>query len=415
MSKISVKIKKKKSVNPDKPMPVYLQIIYRRKTGYIPLEYKLSDNQWDAKKECILIPPGSEPGQVLLLHSINEKLKEKQRHILALAHTLEAKDLLSVSTLLSIHRERNKVFSLSSFMQQLIRQFAENGQDATSRHYQSTLNKFILFSETKGMQLADINETVIKQFESYLVEKKLAPNTVSFYLRIMQATWNKAVNMGLLPNDPSPFRQVNTRVEKTIKRAVEEKVIIRLANLTGKELQSPALQFARDMFLFSYYARGMSYIDIAFLKKENIRGNTLVYKRRKTGQELKIRLLPEMKAIIKRYAGKNRAYLFPILDDDAVYRNYESALRWQNKQLKILGELVGVHLTTYVARHTWASIASQKGIPLELISKGLGHTSEKVTHIYIAMLDNPRLDRANDVVIHGKMKYKNKTDMYAFG
>lgn len=415
MNKISVKIKQKKSVNPDRPMPVYLQIIYRRKVGHIPLEYKLTGDQWDAKNECIRILPGSKPGQVLLLHAIDEKLKEKKQQILTLAHTLEAKDILSVPFLLATSKEQDKALSLTSFMQQLIRELDEHGQYATSRHYQSTLNKFALFSEAKDMQLADINETVMKQFESYLVEKKLAPNTVSFYLRIMQATWNKAVNMGLLPAGPSPFRQVNTRVEKTIKRAVEEKVITRLAKLTEKELLSPALQFARDMFLFSYYARGMSYIDIAFLKKKNIRGNMLVYKRRKTGQELKIRLLPEMKAIIKRYAGNNRVYLFPILHDDAIYRNYESALRLQNKQLKILGELVGAHLTTYVARHTWASIASQKGVPLDLIAKGLGHTSEKATHIYIARLDNPRLDRANDIVIHGKMKYKNKMDIYAFG
>lgn len=415
MSKISVKIKRKKSVKPAHPMLVYLQIIYCRKVARIPLGIKLSDNEWDEQEGCIRIPPGTPPEQVLHLYSLDSQIKERQQYLFNLIRFLERNNTLSVANLLSACKENEDKRSLYSFMEQLSEQFAREGKKATSHHYRSTLNTLTLFSEGKDMRLDDIDETKVKQLETWLIEKGLAPNTVSFYLRITQSCWNKAVRTGLILNASSPFTKVNTRVEKTAKRAVEEKVIIRLAKLTDKELQSPALKFARDMFLFSYYARGMSYIDLAHLKKENIKGDTLTYKRQKTGQELKIRLLPEMIAIIKRYASNSRRRLFPILSDDATYINYESALRLQNKQLKKLGELVGVeNLTTYVARHTWASIANQKGVPIELISKGLGHSSTKVTLIYIGLLDNPRLDHANDVVIYGKMKYKHKSNMNAF-
>lgn len=415
MSKFSVKVRQRKSARLGHPMPVYLQIIHSRKVACIPLGIKLSDDEWDCQAECIRIPPGSPPEQVLRLYSIDGKIKERQQYFLNLINILERNNTLSVENLLSTCKENENKMSLYSFMKQLSAQFGGEGKSATSRHYLSTLNMLTYFSEGEDMQLDDIDETKVKQIETWLVEKGLAPNTVSFYLRVMQACWNKAVNTGLIPNAPSPFAQVNTRVEKTAKRAVEEKVITQLAKLTGKELQSPALIFSRDMFLFSYYARGMSYIDLAHLKKENIKGDTLVYKRQKTGQELRIRLLPEMIVIIKRYVSNSRQKLFPILSDDATYRNYESALRLQNKQLKILGKLVGVeNLTTYVARHTWASIANQKGVPIELISKGMGHSSTKVTLIYIAQLDNPRLDDANNIVIHGKMNYRKRTYMYTF-
>lgn len=408
MSKISVSIKRKKPVRPDIFMPVYLQIIYRRKVARIPLGVRIAENEWNDKDSSIQIPPDAQPDRVLLLHAMKEKLKEKQEYLLSLARFLEAGNNLSVSNLLLACKEHEKKLSLHAFMTQLSTRFSEQGKNATSHHYRTTLNKFSLFQEGKETSLNEINETMMKQFEAWLVAESLAPNTVSFYLRTLRATWNKAVGNGLIDNGPSPFAKVNTRVEKTPKRAVEEKIITKLANLTEKELPSPSLLFARDMFLFSYYARGMSYIDLAFLKKGNIKGNMLVYKRRKTGQELKIRLLPEMKAIINRYASRSRQYLFPILNDNATYRNYESALRLQNKQLKIIGEVVGAVLTTYVARHTWASIANQKGVPIELISKGMGHSSEKVTRIYIALLDNPRMDHANEVVIYGKMNYRKK-------
>lgn len=415
MSKISVKIKRKKSAKPAHPMPLYLQIIYCREVACIPLGIKLSDNEWDEQGECVRISPGTAPEQVLRLYSIDARIKEWQQYIFNLIRFLERNNTLSVANLLSACKENEDKMSLYSFMGQLSAQFAREGKKATSRHYRSTLNKLTLFSEGEDMRLDDIDETKMKQLETWLIEKGLAPNTVSFYLRITQSCWNKAVSTGLIPNAPSPFSLVNTRVEKTTKRAVEEKIIIQLAKLTDKDLQSPALKFARDMFLFSYYARGMSYIDLAHLKKENIKGDTLTYKRQKTGQELKIHLLPEMIAIIKRYASNNRRRLFPILNDDATYVNYESALRLQNKQLKKLGELVGTeNLTTYVARHTWASIAYQKGVSIELISKGMGHSSTKVTGIYIALLDNPRLDHVNEVVIYGKMKYKHKSNMNAF-
>ena len=151
------------------------------------------------------------------------------------------------------------------------------------------------------------------------------------------------------------------------------------------------------------------------MKRENLKGDKIVYCRQKTGQQLQVRLLPVMKKLIARYRNVSGPYLFPVLrSPTASYLEYTSALRLQNKRLKKLGKLVDADLSTYVARHTWASIALQKGIPEELISKGMGHTSVKTTRIYIADWDNAQLDRANEIVILGKGHYSKDIYKNAF-
>lgn len=181
-------------------------------------------------------------------------------------------------------------------------------------------------------------------------------------------------------------------------------------HLDDKQLKNSAtLRMAVDLFLFAYYAQGMAFIDIAHLTQKNIQEKYLVYVRRKTGQTLKIKILPVMKAIIERYRNNEHPYLFPVLKTpDAPYREYESALRLQNLRLKTIGEIVGTKLSTYIPRHTWASMAKTRGIPEKLISEGMGHTSLKTTHIYMASLDDSRMDRVNEFVITGRISKGKK-------
>ncbi|WP_278624236.1 site-specific integrase [Parabacteroides gordonii] len=281
------------------------------------------------------------------------------------------------------------------------------GKCRNTRHYRSTLNSFMHFRREQSLRLDELDPTLLRAYESWLYTAGLCDNTVSFYFCILRAIWNRAVKDGLVePN-------VHTRVEKTRKRAVEEKVIQQLIVL---ELTlSPDLSLARDLFLFCYYARGMAFVDLAHLKRENLKGDKLVYCQQKTGQQLQVRLLPVMKKLIARYRNISGPYLFPVLKSpNSSYLEYTSALRLQNKRLKKLGKLVDADLSTYVARHTWASIALQKGISEDIISKGMGHTSVKTTRIYIADWDNTQLDRANEIVILGKGHYSKDKYKDAF-
>ena len=164
------------------------------------------------------------------------------------------------------------------------------------------------------------------------------------------------------------------------------------------------VNYARDMFLFSFYTRGMSFVDMAYLKKTDLSNGILTYRRKKTGQQLSIKWERCMQDILNRYPENPTQYLLPIIrsvkkDDRLQYRN---ALTLINRKLKILS--IFVHsphpLSMYVARHSWASIAKSKNIPLSIISEGMGHDSETTTQIYLSSLDTTLIDRANLLILN---------------
>ena len=237
------------------------------------------------------------------------------------------------------------------------------------------------------------------EYEASLKSRNVVMNTVSFYNRILRAVYNRAVEKGMT-SQRYPFRHVYTGIDKTVKRAVSIKVIRRIKEL---DLSSnPSLDFARNMFLFSFYTRGMSFIDMAYLKKTDLQNGILTYRRRKTGQMLFIRWEKSMQEIIDKYPVTGNVYLLPIIKKETnerlVYRN---ALRLVNNKLKDISKLIGLQsrLTMYVARHSWASIAKSQNIPLSVISEGMGHDSETTTRIYLASLDNSMIDNANKLIL----------------
>ena len=257
--------------------------------------------------------------------------------------------------------------------------------------------------------MEDIDSKMIEGYESYLKQKKLTLNTISFYMRILRAIYNRAVKSGVIA-DKKPFDHVFTTMTKTAKRAIPIQVIQKIAqaHITNK---NEAL--ARDLFLFSFYTRGMAFVDMAYLKKTDLNNTYLIYKRKKTGQELKIAWRKEMQELVDRNSSKDGVHLLGILDE-----NSEKSLRFQyhytqciiNTALKRLGKQLNLetNLTMYVARHSWATIARQKNIPLSVICDGMGHNSEKTTQIYLQSVDAEAIDRCNDKLIAAISKSNKK-------
>ena len=239
----------------------------------------------------------------------------------------------------------------------------------------------------------------VSSYEKYLKEQQICNNTISFYMRNLRAIYNRAVEESYT-EQKHPFKKVFVGNDKTIKRAIDEDVISRLKTL---DLSSkPRLAFSRDMFMFSFYARGMAFIDLAYLTKENIQGEYIIYRRHKTGQELSIKLEICLKTIIDRYShNSNGTFLFPILSEST--QNYDSALRLHNIHLKKISGFMGLPkpLTSYVARHSWATLAKKKGISTQIISESMGHNSEKTTRIYLSSLDRSVIADANAKLISG--------------
>lgn len=299
--------------------------------------------------------------------------------------------------------------SLLSFVDQLRTQFLQQNKLRLAETYQSALNSFCLYINKVEILMEDIDSKMIEGYESYLKQKKLTLNTISFYMRILRAIYNRAVKSGTIA-DKKPFDHVFTTMTKTAKRAIPIQTIQKIAqaHITNK---NEAL--ARDLFLFSFYTRGMSFVDIAYLKKTDLNNTYLIYKRKKTGQELKIAWRKEMQELVDRNSSKDGVHLLGILDE-----NSEKSLRFQyhytqciiNTALKRLGKQLnlGTNLTMYVARHSWATIARQKNIPLSVICDGMGHNSEKTTQIYLQSVDAEAIDRCNDKLIAAITKSDKK-------
>ncbi len=289
-----------------------------------------------------------------------------------------------------------------SFSRQLISQLEEVGKVCTADTYTTALNSFTRFRGDLGdLSLKRLNSDVIMGYESYLKSIGLCPNTSSYYMRNLRAIYNRAVGKGLTVQR-YPFRYVYTGIDKTVKRAVPFKVIRRLRDLDLAS--SPLEAYARDLFMFSFYTRGMSFIDMAYLKKTDLCNGILSYRRHKTGQQLFIRWEQPMQDIIDRYDTGDSAYLLPIIRVSGTdeRRQYQSASHLVNDKLKKIGEKLKLSapLTMYVARHSWASAAQSKNIPISTISEAMGHDSEQTTRIYLASLDTSSVDKANRIVFN---------------
>lgn len=201
--------------------------------------------------------------------------------------------------------------------------------------------------------------------------------------------------------DRSPFRHVYTGIARTAKRAVSPEVI---RDMRGLDLSMhPRLEMARDLFVLSFFLRGIPFVNLSMLRCSSIQDGYLRYRRRKTNRELRIKWERPMQEIVSRYHRDGSPYLLPIITDAAgdILRQYRNALHRMNIHLKKIGGMVDcpIGLTTYCARHGWASAARDMNVPLPVISEAMGHGSENTTRIYLKTLDNSVIDEANRTVM----------------
>lgn len=288
----------------------------------------------------------------------------------------------------------------TNFVDVLLQQLRDRKKHRLMETYSCTKRSFMKFRQQQDIKMADIDSKLMDDYECYLKQTGLTLNSISFYMRILRAIYNKAVKDGLA-QDKHPFCNVFTKTTKTAKRAVSMDTIQKLASA---EIKNKTEQLARDLFLFSFYTRGMAFVDIAFLRKADIHNGYLIYKRKKTGQELKVAWRKQMQDIVDRHPSKDGEHLLGVLDSKSV-----KTLRFQyhykqchiNEALKRLANRLGlgVHLTMYVARHSWATIAKERNVPISVISDGMGHNSEKTTQIYLKSVDADVIDRSNDLLI----------------
>lgn len=285
------------------------------------------------------------------------------------------------------------------YMEEVIEEKRSQGKHRTSETYNSSLASFRRFAG-HDILFSRICRSYMQEYESFLREGGLTLNSCSFYMRNLRAVYNRAVDVGLT-KDSGAFKRVYTGVQRTNKRALPLTEIRRISCLDLSRW--PRRQFARDIFLFSFYTRGMSFVDIAYLLKNDVSAGVLSYHRQKTGQALNIKWEKCMQDIVDRYSIPKSDFLLPLIQEghgDARVQ-YLRAAHSINYHLSLVGAMISlpVPLTMYVARHSWASIAKEQKVPLSVISESLGHDSEKTTRIYLGLLDHKEIDAANRKII----------------
>ena len=395
----SIKVKFRPSINENKEGTIYYQIIQNRVIRQLKTDYRLFIHEWDEDNNVIIATNNSRQNY---LQSIEERIDWdiKRLHSI-IAHLDNKRVKYTADDIISTFQKQANEQSLFNFMQGVITKLQQMDKQRTSETYRCTLKSFMQFREDKDVLLEDIDSDLMMMYEAYLRGRGLTKNSTSFYMRILRAVYNRAVEKDLTTNR-NPFKHVYTGIDKTIKRAIPLKAIKQIKNL-DLSLQ-PSLDFARDMFLFSFYTRGMSFIDMAYLKKKDLSNGILSYRRRKTGQQLFIRWEKCMQEIVNKYDTSQSHYLLPIIKPFGEIderKQYIYAAHNINRCLKIIGKELGlsVSLTLYVARHAWASIAKSKNVPLSVISEGMGHDSEATTRIYLASLDTVAIDKANSMIL----------------
>ena len=392
----SIKIKYRPSSAEGKEGCIYFQIIHNRVVRQLNTDYRIFASEWDENSETII----ANGDRANIVNAIKERLAWDMARLKKVISQLETEQsrYTADDVITGYHKLTNEV-SLFSFWNNVIAQLKQLGKIRTSETYTATLKSFMAYRENQDVPLDGITSDMMLLYEAHLKARGVRMNTISFYMRIFRAVYNRAVDKGLTTQQ-NPFRHVYTGVDKTVKRAIPIKDIKALKDMDLS--MNPTLDFTRDMFMFSFYTRGMSFVDMAYLKKTDIKHGILTYRRRKTGQKLSIKWEKCMEDIIAKYPENKTGFLLPIIKEQGdERRQYDNALHLVNYRLKELSTMLKLQRprTMYVARHSWASAAKAKNIPLSVISEGMGHDSEATTQIYLASLETSVVDKANKMIL----------------
>lgn len=375
--------------------PLMLRVCKDGKKKYISIGISVNPKYWDFEKGR---PKRNCPEREKIENVISTHLKKYQQQILTFQ--VEDKDYSAQSLITFNHKQVTKK-TVKEFYEQLLTSMENDEQLGNWRIYVSSYNSLLKFTKKKlDIYFSDIDVTWLNNYEKWLRKRENKDTTLSIQFRTLRAAYNKAIDEGIVNESYYPFKKykVSKFDTSTNKRAISKKDIQKIMNIA---LKGNELNFARDIFVFSYLCGGINFVDIAHLKDSNIVEEQLIYLRQKTGKQIKLKILPEALDIINKYKRSND-YLFPILNDEAYPTKKKKQTRIHyvldkiNQRLKEIAQLINlnVDITTYVARHSFATVLRRSGVNVGIISESLGHTDLKTTQIYLDSFENEQIDEA---------------------
>lgn len=381
--------------------PLVFQVIHERRKKLMYTGFRIKEESFDESEEKIIDGVDSTFTTADVARMNRELRKIKNRIRTQIRYLERSTESFTVEDVLEqyIRKKVRQQFYLLRYIDTQIDRKKTLKKEGTAAAYRSTRLSLAKFLNGSDVRMSAIDLRFIRQYEDFLYNSGVTGNTVSYYLRNLRTLYNQAITDGYHPHGEYPFAKAQTRSAKTVKRALTRKDLQALANLGLEEM--PELKFARDLYLFSFYAQGMAFVDIVLLKKSDICNGVLTYSRHKSKQLIRITVTPQMQELMDKYETEGE-YVFPIISEKSLseYKQYRLSLGRINRYLKKIAVMIdiAVPLTTYTARHTWATLARDYGAPVSVISAGLGHTSEEMTRIYLKEFDVSQLDKVNSLV-----------------
>lgn len=396
----TIRLKFRPSSVPEAKGTLYYQVIHKRKVKWISTEHHIYADEWNEETMTIAVANGERKAALALMQCKIDWAFRRWQTILARIERSQ-KDY-TVEELCETFSKEQTYKTVFVFMQEQVTKKEQMKRLGTAHTYGNAYRRFKAFREDMDLTFDELSPDMIECYEAWLIDRRLKQNSIRCYLRTVNTLLCKAAAEGLL-NNTNLFSHVRLSYVKTTKRAISEKELKVIANLELPEGSTMAL--ARDIFMFSFYMRGMPFVDIAYLRKTDLRNGMWTYCRRKTNQCLMVEWEMAQQKILDHYAHqtKNESFLLPIIkkEDGTEYKQYQRMQININRALKKIGEMAELKmpLTTYVARHTWASVARDMNIPIAIISEGMGHNSIKTTQVYLNSIDISRVNEANKRII----------------
>ena len=384
----------------DGTFPLMLRVTKDRKRKYVSLGLSLHEKFWDFEKGK---PKRNCPNKEQIERLIAAKTAEYNDLIVEM--TSQQREY-TVETLVSHFHNQVRCATVVELYDKLIDDMKRGGKLGNTGVYKYSRTSLLKFTGQRlQIPFSDLDAVWLRRYENWLRTSGCGDTTISQLFRTLRSVFNKAVELQLVKRDYYPFDayKVSKFDTRTKKRAITKEDVRKVIALDLSQ-GYPSERLARDIFVFSYFGAGINFADIALLKYGNVRDGRVQYVRKKTGKPINFLLTEEMRNIIVKYQRQGQTdedYIFPILDrrvhrtEQQRYDRTHKVLTNTNRWLRKIGQRVGIeHLTTYVARHTFATVLKRSGVNIAIISESLGHSDLSTTQIYLDSFENSQIDAA---------------------
>jgi integrase len=380
----------------NKELPLKIRICKDRKTRYVNLGVSTKSENWDFQRNQ---PKADSPNKEHLEKLISNKISELRGKIVELKS--EDKEFTAKSLVERIASNPHAITVKVLFEKHIDDLLSENRSNY-ALSIRQTYNSLLDFNKHLDIYFSEIDLFWLKRYETWLRKQDKSENTIGIRFRNIRMLFNLAIEMELVKPEYYPFQKykVSKLHENTAKRALAKDEILQIINFT-RRVGDKYAALAIDLFTFSYFMGGINFVDMAYLTESNIIDGRLIYKRKKTSKLINLPLQERALLVLKEYDGKNKPYLFPIFSslhktEQQKLNRLHKVISKVNKELKAIGKELNIpiKLTTYVARHSYATVLKRAGVSTSIISESLGHSSEKITQIYLDSFENKQIDKA---------------------